>query len=110
MSKPTPFHLVERELQRARAARRYLPWVLFTALGVAALAGLAARDPKAAAGMLIPGLGFGVFLAVLVVPRCPSCGASLWRRGERPGPPSKPNPTEVEKTRRCPACGVTFSA
>jgi len=109
MSKPTPFRLVERELQRARAARRYLPWVLTTALGVAALVAIAARSPRAGAGMLIPGLAFGLFVGVLVVPRCPACGGSLWRRGERPGSAARPSPTEVERTRRCPACGVTFS-
>jgi hypothetical protein len=108
MPKPTPFSDVEKELQRARAARRYLPWVLTTALGAAAMVGIAARDPWAALRMAVPGLGIGLFVIVLVVPRCPACGASLWRRGERPGPPSRPNPTEVEKTRRCPRCGVTF--
>lgn len=108
MKKPARFSQVVSELQRARAARRYLPWVVSTGVGAAALVGVAARDLKAAAGMLIPGLAFGLFVALLIVPRCPSCGASLWRRGERPGPPSKPNLTEVEKTRRCPACGVTF--
>jgi len=108
MTKPFLFSQVQRELQRARAARRYLPWVITTALGVAALAGVAARAPRAAAGMLIPGAAFGLFVALLIVPRCPSCGSSLWRRGERPGPPGKPNPTEVEKTRRCPSCGITF--
>jgi len=108
MAKPILFSQVQRELQRARAARRYLPWVATTAVGVAALAGIAARELRAAAGMLVPGLAFGLFVALLVVPRCPSCGSSLWRRGERPGPPSKPNPTEVERTRRCPACGTTF--
>jgi hypothetical protein len=108
MPKPIPFAQIERELQRARQARRYLPWVLVTALGAAALAGIAARDPKAGLGMLIPGFGFGLFTLLLVTPRCPSCGASLFRRGERPGPASKPIPTEVERTRRCPACGVTF--
>lgn len=108
MSKPVPFTLVERELQRARAARRYLPWAFTTALGLAGLAAIAGRSPKAGVGLLIPGLGFGFFLLLLVNPRCPSCGSSLWRRGERPGPASKPNPTEVERTRRCPSCGVTF--
>jgi hypothetical protein len=108
MKTPATFQQVERELQRARAARRYLPWVATTAVGVAALAGVAARSPRAFAGMLVPGLAFGLFVALLVVPRCPACGGSLWRRGERPGAPSKPNPTEVERTRRCPACGVTF--
>jgi hypothetical protein len=102
------FSQIERELQRARAARRYLPWVLTTALGVAALAGIAARELSAAVGMFVPGLGFGLFVLALIFPRCPSCGASLWRRGERPGPPSKPNPTEVERTHRCPSCGTAF--
>lgn len=109
MTKPYRFDQVERELQRARSARRYLPWVFMTALGAAALAAAATRSLKAGAGMLIPGLGFGLFVLLLVTPRCPSCGASLWRRGDRPGPASKPNPTEVERTRRCPACGVTFT-
>jgi len=108
MTKPIRFSQVERELQRARAVRRYLPWVLSTAVGVAALVGIAARDLRAAAGMLLPGFGFGLYALALVTPRCPSCGASLWRRGERPGAPSKPNPTEVERTHRCPSCGVTF--
>lgn len=109
MAKTFSYSGVERELQRARSARRYLPWVFVTAICVAALAGVAARNLRAAGGMLLPGLGFGLFVLVLVTPRCPSCGASLWRRGERPGPASRPNPTEVERTRRCPACGVTFS-
>ena len=39
----------------------------------------------------------GLFMVVLVFPRCPSCGSSLWRRGERPGSPGKPTPTEVER-------------
>lgn len=108
MTKRYSFAQVERELQRARSARRYLPWVLTTALGAAALAGAASRDLRAAAGMLVPGLAFGLFVAALVFPRCPACGASLWRRGERPGPASKPNPTEVERRRRCPSCGATF--
>src|SRR5512145_1192585 len=108
MTKRVRFSQVERELQRARSARRYLPWVLTTALGVAAITGAAARSVRAGAGMLIPGLGFGLFVLTLVTPRCPSCGGSLWRRGERPGPASKPSPTEVERTRRCPSCGVDF--
>lgn len=108
MKKPIRFSDVERELQRARAARRYLPWVLTTALAAAAIAGIAARDLRAAAGMFVPGLAFGLFVLTLVVPRCPACGSSLWRRGERPGPASKPTPTEVERTRRCPSCGVAF--
>ena len=108
MTKRFRFDQVERELQRARAARRYLPWVLTTAVGVAALAGIAARDPRAAAGMFVPGLALGVFVLTLVVPRCPACGASLWRRGERPGSAARPNPTEVERTRRCPSCGASF--
>lgn len=108
MTKRIPFGAVERELQRARSARRYLPWVFTTAVGAAALAGLAARSLKAAGSMLLPGLGFGFFVLFLVTPRCPSCGASLWRRGERPGPASRPAATEVERTHRCPACGVGF--
>jgi predicted RNA-binding Zn-ribbon protein involved in translation (DUF1610 family) len=108
MARPVTFRQVERELQRARSARRYLPWVATTAVGVSALAGVAARSLRAAAGMLVPGLAFGLFVALLVVPRCPGCGGSLWRRGERPGPPSRPNPTEVERTHRCPSCGAAF--
>ena len=109
MTKPFRFDQVERELQRARAARRYLPWILSTALGAAAIAAAATRSLSSGAGMLVPGLAFGLFMVLLVTPRCPSCGASLWRRGERPGSAGKPNPTEVERTRRCPSCGVTFN-
>ena len=108
MTKRILFSQVERELQRARAARRYLPWVLTTAAGVAGLTGIAARDLGAAAVMFVPGLGFGLFVLALIFPRCPACGASLFRRGERPGSAARPNPTEVERTHRCPSCGVSF--
>jgi hypothetical protein len=108
MTKKFHFEQVGRELQRARSARRYVPWLFTTAFGVAALAGAASRSLMGAVAMLVPGLGFGLFVALMVTPRCPSCGASLWRRGERPGPASKPNPTEVERTHRCPACGTSF--
>jgi hypothetical protein len=109
VSGPWRFAAVERELQRARAARRFLPWVLTTATAAGAIGWVAARSLRAAAGLFLPGLTFGLFVVVMVVPRCPACGASLWRRGERPGPPSKPLPTEVERTRRCPSCGATFA-
>ncbi len=108
MKKRIPFDQIERELQRARSVRRYMPWVFTTALGAAALAGIAARDLRAAVAMFVPGLGFGLFALALIVPRCPACGSSLWRRGERPGAASKPNLTEVERTHRCPSCGAAF--
>jgi hypothetical protein len=74
---PVPRDAVERELSRARGARRMLPWAALTAVGGAAI-GLAAGGGARGAGALFAlGLGFALFLWVMSVPRCPSCGARL---------------------------------
>jgi hypothetical protein len=98
---------VERELARARGARRALPFVAAAAAGAAAIAATAARSPAALA-LLLPGAVGAVFVWMMGVPRCPSCGGSLFRRGERPGSAGAPRPTEVERTRRCPRCASRF--
>jgi hypothetical protein len=105
---PARFRQVEQELQRARAARRLVPYAAGSALIAAALVGLVAGSARAALTMLAPGALLLVFVLALAVPRCPGCGRSLWRRGERPGPAGRPRPTEVERTRRCPRCGEAF--
>jgi len=99
---------VERELQRARGARRALVFVAAAVAGAAALVGVAARSLPAAVGMLLPGAVLAVFVWALGVPRCPECGASLLRRGERPGSAAHPRPVEVERARRCPRCAARF--
>jgi len=98
---------VERELARARGARRALPFVAAAAAGAAAIAVMAARSPAALA-LLLPGVVAAAFVWMMGVPRCPSCGGSLFRRGERPGSAGAPRPTEVERARRCPRCGSRF--
>jgi len=102
------FRQVERELQRARAARRLVPWAAGSALVAAALVGFVGASARGALSMLALGGLLVVFVAVAAVPRCPGCGAGLWERGERPGPAGAPLPTRVERTRRCPRCGATF--
>jgi DNA-directed RNA polymerase subunit RPC12/RpoP len=105
---PARFRQVEQELQRARSARRLAPYAAGSALVAAALVGLVAGSAGAALAILGPGALLLAFVLALAVPRCPRCGRSLWRRGERPGPAGGPRPTEVERTRRCPRCGETF--
>jgi rubredoxin len=104
----TRFASVERELQRARAARRALLFVALAAAGAVLLVGVATGSARAAAGMLVPGAALAVFVAALGVPRCPRCGGSLFRRGERPGSAGRPRQVEVERTRRCPRCGAAL--
>jgi len=101
------FRHLERELQRARAARRLVPWAAGTPLAAAVLAGLAGGGRAVLSILALGGLLL-VFVAVAAFPRCPGCGGGLWERGERPGPASAPAPTRVERTRRCPRCGATF--
>jgi hypothetical protein len=104
----TAWQQVQRELQRARGARRALPFVALATLGAAALAGVTARSAGAGLALLAPGAIAGAFVWFLGVPRCPACGGALFRRGERPGSAGNPRPTEVERTRRCPRCGVSL--
>lgn len=99
---------VEAELQRARGARRLLPWVAVTAVGGALLAAVAGATLKAALVVLVPGIALGLLVLAAAIPRCPACGESLLRRGERPGPASRPRPVEAERARRCPRCHAAF--
>jgi hypothetical protein len=97
---------VERELQRARGARRAVPFVVAGAVGAAAIAAVAGGSAGAAVAPLALGLVAIAFVWSMGVPRCPSCGGSLFRRGERPGSAGRPRETEVERTRRCPRCSA----
>jgi len=101
---------VARELQRARGARRLVPWAAGSALLGWAFVSYAAHSPRAGLPLLAAGLLLALFIAGMAYPRCPACGRSLWRRGERPGPPTAPRPTRVESERRCPRCGEAFVA
>jgi hypothetical protein len=100
---------VERELPRSRAARRLWPFLLTSAIAAAALVGLVSRSLQAGLAVLAPGALLFAFLVLTSIPRCPFCGGSLWRRGERPGPAGAPRPTRVERERRCPRCGKGFA-
>lgn len=100
------FASVERELQRARAARRALLFVALATVGAVLLVGFATRSARAGAGMLVPGALAALFVWALGIPRCPACGGSLVRRGERPGSAGRPRQVEVERTHRCPRCGA----
>jgi len=103
---PSTWEQVRRELQRARGARRLVPWAFLSAvLGWGFLA-YAGRSWRAGLPLLLGGLLFTLVIRVLAVPHCPSCGKGLWVRGERPGPPTAPVPTRAERDRRCPRCGT----
>ncbi len=85
---------VERELSRARGARRMLPWAALTAVGGAAIGFAAGGGAKGAAALFALGLVFALFLWTTAVPRCPACGARL--RGGR------------ARLEACPGCGARF--
>ncbi|HET8725565.1 MAG TPA: hypothetical protein VFM53_15305 [Anaeromyxobacteraceae bacterium] len=103
---PSRWEGVRRELQRARGARRMIPWALLSAaLGFAAMA-WAGRSWRAGLPLLVGGLLFALVIRQLAIPHCPDCGKGLWLRGERPGPPTAPVPTQVERDRKCPRCGA----
>jgi len=106
---PPRWEHVHRELQRARGARRLVPWTAVSALLAAGFVSFAAQSPRAGLPMLVAGGVLTLLVWSLSRPRCPACGATLWRRGERPGPPTAPRPTQVERDRRCPRCGVAFA-
>jgi predicted RNA-binding Zn-ribbon protein involved in translation (DUF1610 family) len=109
-SDPPRWEHVRRELQRARGARRLVPWAFGSALLSGAFVSWAARSWEAGVPLLAGGLALGLVVGALARPHCPACGAVLWRRGERPGPPTAPVPVEVERTRQCPNCGVRFNS
>jgi hypothetical protein len=94
---------VDRELARARGARRLLPWAFLSALGGGAIAWVAGGGPRAAAALAAIGLFFVLFLWATSIARCPACGAPLPRgrvRGEGTGGGARPE--------SCPACGARF--
>jgi hypothetical protein len=99
---------VKKELSRGRASRRFLPWIAAVAVLAAVLLAWVARTPRAALVGLAPGALFYLLVASSAAPRCPACGARLWARGERPGPPTAPRETRVERERRCPRCGRSY--
>ncbi len=102
------FRQVQRELQRARAARRLVPFVLASGVVGAALVAWMGRSGRAALVVLGACALFLAFVAAAATPRCPQCAGSLWRRGESPGSAAAPRQTQVERERRCPRCGARF--
>jgi tRNA(Ile2) C34 agmatinyltransferase TiaS len=94
MSATVSRQAVERELSRARGARRMLPWAVVTALGGAAIGVVAGGGAKGAAVLFAVGLVFALFLWTTAVPRCPSCGARL--------------PAGRARLEACPGCGARF--
>ena len=109
MKRPPPpgrWEGVRRELQRARGARRLVPWALLSALLGFGFMAWAGRSWRAGVPLLAGGLLFALVIRQLAIPHCPDCGKGLWLRGERPGPPTAPVPTQVERDRKCPRCGA----
>jgi hypothetical protein len=101
---PGGWEPVRKELQRARGARRLVPWALLSAVLGWSLIAVAARSGRAGLPLLAGGLLFALVIRALAIPHCPACGKNLWLRGERPGPPTAPVPTQVERDHRCPRC------
>jgi hypothetical protein len=99
---------VHRELQRARGARRMVPWAFGSAILAGGFVAFAARSLKSGLPLLLAGVVLGLVVWSMARPHCPACGGVLWLRGERPGPPTAPRPVEVERTRQCPRCSVKF--
>ncbi|HEX9052506.1 MAG TPA: hypothetical protein VF841_18410 [Anaeromyxobacter sp.] len=94
MTAPVRRDAVDRELSRARSARKMLPWTALTAVGGAAI-GLAAGGGARAAGALFAlGLAFALFLWTTAVPRCPGCGSRL--------------PAGRARLDSCPSCRARF--
>jgi hypothetical protein len=85
---------VDRELARARGARRMLPWAALTAFGGAALGLAAGGGAKGAAVLFALGLLFALFLWTTSVPRCPACGSRL--------------PADRARLEGCPGCRARF--
>lgn len=94
MTRPARRADVERELSRARGARRMLPWALLTAAGGAAIGLAAGGGARGAGALFAAGLVFALFLWTTSVPRCPSCGARL--------------PADRPRLDACPACRARF--
>ncbi len=85
---------VDRELARARGARKMLPWAALTAVGGAALGLVAGGGARGAGALFALGLVFALFLWTTAVPRCPACGARL--------------PTSRARLEACPGCRARF--
>jgi hypothetical protein len=85
---------VERELSRARGARKMMPWTALTAVGGAALGYVAGGGAKGAAALFAIGLVFALFLWTTSVARCPACGSRL--------------PAGRARLESCPGCRARF--
>ncbi len=94
MTPPVRRDALDRELSRARSARRMLPWAALTAVGGAAIGLVAGGGAKAAAVLFALGLGFALFVWATAIPRCPACGGRL--------------PAGRARLDACPACRARF--
>lgn len=94
---------LERELARARGARRLLPWAFLSALGAGAIAWVAGGGPKGGVTLAALGLVFVLFVWTTSVARCPACGARL-PRGRAPGTGAP----GAERPSSCPGCRTRF--
>lgn len=95
MRRPVPRAAVDREIARARGARRLLPWAALSALAGGALGLFAGGGLRAAGALFLVGLLFAAFLWTTSTPRCPACGAALPRHGGAPD--------------ACPRCRAPYS-
>jgi len=86
-----------------------VPWALASAILAGGFVSYAARSWRAGVPLFGAGLALGLLVWAMARPHCPVCGAVLWRRGERPGPPTAPVAVEVERTRQCPKCAVKYA-
>lgn len=94
MSAPVSRADVDRELARARGARRLVPWAVLSALAGGAIGFAAGGGLRGAAALFLLGLLFTAFLWTTSTARCPACGAPLPRSGARLG--------------TCPRCRVPY--
>ncbi len=94
MTAPVRREAVDRELSRARGARKMLPWTALTAVGGAALGLVAGGGARGAAALFALGLVFALFLWTTSVPRCPACGSRL--------------PASRARLESCPGCRARF--
>ena len=85
---------VDREVARARGARKMLPWAALTAAGGAAIGLAAGGGARGATALFVLGLVFALYLWTTSVPRCPACGTRL--------------PAGRMKLEACPACRARF--
>ncbi len=94
MTGPVRRDAVERELARARGARKMLPWTALTAVGGAAIGFAAGGGVRGAAALFAVGLVFALFLWTTSFPRCPACGTRL--------------PVGRARLEACPGCRARF--